>query len=189
MNSWDKKHIRQHLLAQRKSLSPSEWQHRNQALIHQLTQSSLFQKSHTVLVYFSIQQEPDLSQLFTGSFTKPKRWAFPVIEGKSLVIYPWQPGEALVPGSYNIPVPQNQTLALTPEDIDLLCIPCVGMDRRGYRLGYGGGFYDRLRSDPHWQTIPAIGLLFDFALCPHLPHDVWDIPLQGWCTELEVQVL
>jgi len=59
----------------------------------------------------------------------------------------------------------------------------VGGDQRGYRLGYGGGYYDRMLSQPAWQKISTLGILFDFALWDHLPHDPWDRPLTGFCTE------
>jgi len=70
--------------------------------------------------------------------------------------------------------------------VDLLLVPAVACDRRGYRLGYGGGFYDRLLSQPEWQQKPAIGIIFDFARLPTLPFDPWDQPLTSICTEIDL---
>lgn len=64
-----------------------------------------------------------------------------------------------------------------------MLIPAVACDRRGYRLGYGGGFYDRLLSQPDWQTIPTIGIVFHHSYLPQLPADSWDRPLQAVCTD------
>jgi 5-formyltetrahydrofolate cyclo-ligase len=59
----------------------------------------------------------------------------------------------------------------------------VACDRQGYRLGYGGGYYDRLLSSPAWSKIPTIGVVFDFAYFPQLPFDNWDKPLQAIVSE------
>jgi 5-formyltetrahydrofolate cyclo-ligase len=62
----------------------------------------------------------------------------------------------------------------------------VAIDRQGYRLGYGGGYYDRLRADPLWRKIPTIGIVFNFAYVEQLPIEPWDLPLDAVCTELGV---
>ncbi|MHC5824929.1 MAG: 5-formyltetrahydrofolate cyclo-ligase, partial [Nostoc sp.] len=61
--------------------------------------------------------------------------------------------------------------------------PSVACDYQGYRLGYGGGYYDRLLSLPQWQTKPTIGIVFDFAYLSQIPIESWDKPLQAVCTE------
>lgn len=68
-------------------------------------------------------------------------------------------------------------------DVDLILVPAVACDRHGYRLGYGGGFYDRMLSLNEWTTPPTVGIVFDFAYLPQLPIDRWDKPLQAVCTE------
>jgi len=67
--------------------------------------------------------------------------------------------------------------------VDLMLVPAVACDVRGYRLGYGGGYYDRLFSQPQWQQVPAIGIVFEYARLPSLPKDVWDRPMTGICSE------
>lgn len=87
-------------------------------------------------------------------------------------------------GHYGILEPDPALPQLLAENIDLLLVPAVAIDRGGYRLGYGGGYYDRLRADPCWRQIPTIGIVFDFAYVDSLPIDPWDLPLDAVCTEL-----
>ncbi|MEM6425630.1 MAG: 5-formyltetrahydrofolate cyclo-ligase, partial [Cyanobacteria bacterium P01_D01_bin.128] len=56
-------------------------------------------------------------------------------------------------------------------------------DVKGYRLGYGGGYYDRMLSDSRWANKPTIGIVFEYARLPALPRQPWDRPLDGICTE------
>ena len=59
----------------------------------------------------------------------------------------------------------------------------MACDRHGNRLGYGGGYYDRLLSQPQWQNIVTIGIIFDFAHVDRLETQPWDQTLNYICTE------
>jgi 5-formyltetrahydrofolate cyclo-ligase len=147
-------------------------------------------QARTILAYFSFRQEPDLIPLFTESLEdfnpRSKSWGFPRCVGESLSWHLWQPGENLVTGAYGILEPADIAKILAPSEVDVILVPAVGCDRRGYRLGYGGGFYDRMLSLPEWASKPTIGIVFDFALLTELPIDVWDKSLHGICTEKEL---
>jgi len=92
---------------------------------------------------------------------------------------PWAPGDPLAPDHCGIPAPT--TVPLLPEALALLLVPALAFDPRcGIRLGYGGGWYDRLRSDPPWRSVPALVVLPAACLLPNLPADPWDVPFPGW---------
>ena len=177
----DKKALRRSLLQARQSIAPDRWQVKSDQLCQQLRSSDLFTQAQTVLAYFSSRQEPDLSPLFVTA----KVWGFPRCVGKTLVWHTWSP-HALQPlpvGAYGIPEPHPDAPVLAPEQVDLLLVPAIACDTRGYRLGYGGGFYDRLLASPDWTTKPTIGIVFDQAYLPALPDDDWDRSLTAICTE------
>lgn len=172
--------LRRSLLRQRRSLSPTEWQAKSDRICKQLQSFSPYQEAKTILAYFSFRQEPDLSSLFTN---KDRCWGFPRCVGKSLSWHLWQPGEKLIQGKFGILEPASDAPTISASEVDLILVPAVAGDRQGYRLGYGGGFYDRLLTSPLWQHIPTIGIVFEFAYCSQLPADIWDVKLSYICTE------
>lgn len=157
-----------------------EWRHKSDRICTHLKSSPLSNQGQTILAYFSFRQEPDLSPLFKNT---KHRWGFPRCVGKSLSWHTWKPGEHLRTGAYGIFEPQPDAPILDPAVVDLILVPSVACDTRGYRLGYGGGYYDRLLSSAEWASKPTIGIVFDFACLPQLPIEHWDKPLQGVCTE------
>ncbi len=173
--------LRQKFLSQRQALTKQAWQEQSDLLCLQLEHSPQFREFPTVLGYQSCRQEPDLGYLFTHI---DKQWGLPRCVGTGLSWHRWQPLEPLVNGAYGILEPAPELPVLGPGDVDLILVPALAIDRLGYRLGYGGGYYDRLRADPHWAKIPAIGVIFDFAYSSlDLPVDPWDLKLDGVCTE------
>jgi len=179
--SQEKEALRRQLLNERQSLSPELWQEKSQQICSLLLASPWLQEAKTVLAYFSTRFEPDLSSLY-----KDSQWGFPRCVGKSLEWHLWQPGDRLETGRYGILEPQQDAPILTPEKVDLILVPCVACDIQGYRLGYGGGFYDRLLATLAWSSILTIGITFDFALLPQLPLQEWDQPLKAVCTNKEM---
>jgi 5-formyltetrahydrofolate cyclo-ligase len=122
--------------------------------------------------FWPTRGEPDLSALV-------ERWlraapgriaALPVIEGEFLRFAPWSPGVALISGPFDVQIPQTEQRI----DPQLLLIPCVGIDRMRYRLGYGGGYYDRTLPQMLPRPITA-GVGFDSARIETIdpkPHDL-----------------
>ena len=181
----DKAELRRSLLKKRQSMSVEEWREKSDRICSHLEASSLFAGAKTVLAYFSFRQEPDLSPLFTDC---RRRWGFPRCVGKSLSWHLWKPQEPLLKGDYGIFEPHADAPSIEAGEVDLILVPAVACDRRGYRLGYGGGYYDRLLSSPEWADKPSIGIVFEEAYLPHLLIDTWDKPLSGVCTEFGLKI-
>ncbi len=182
----EKVSLRRTLLKSRHSLSREAWEKRSQQIANHLLASELVQNSQTILAYFSVRNEPDLSGLFTRS---QHSWGFPRCVDKSLFWHCWQPGERLQSGKFGILEPLASGRMLMPEEVDLILIPAIALDKKGYRLGYGGGFYDRMLANPIWQGKLTIGVVFELGYVDELPIDDWDCPLDGVCTEMGLKLL
>lgn len=102
------------------------------------------------------------------------RTALPVVIAKAtpLVFRAWQPGEPLVSGIWGIQMPPETAPVVVP---DVLLVPLLAFDARGYRLGYGGGFYDRtLAGLRALKPVTAIGIGFAAQQVDSVPHDGLD---------------
>ena len=171
--------LRKKILRQRQGLSEKEWQTKSNLICDRLISLPLFTQANTIFAYFSFRQEVDLSPLFSLN----KTWAFPRCVDKSLVWHSWQPKEHLVIDKYGIKTPLETASTISVTFANLILVPTVACDRQGYRLGYGGGFYDRLLASVRGSKIYTIGITFDFALIDRLPVDSWDMKLNSICTE------
>jgi 5-formyltetrahydrofolate cyclo-ligase len=92
-------------------------------------------------LYWPFRGEYDPRDLMATLRDRGTRLALPVIvaRGQPLIFREWQPGSLMTQGVWNVPMPESGEAVLP----DLLVVPLVGFDAQEYRLGYGGGFYDR----------------------------------------------
>lgn len=109
--------------------------------------------------------------------------ALPAIHGQRLVYRPWRPGQPLEPDACAIPAPPETAGELRPSQLGLLLVPALAINPAGIRLGYGGGWYDRLRADAAWRQVPALAVLPAACCNTCLPRDPWDVPFAGWINE------
>ena len=85
--------------------------------------------------------------------------------------------------SNKIPAPLGEQ-AIRPSDISILFVPAIAIDLEGYRLGYGGGYFDRLRQKDLWISIPSFVVISNNCISKKpLPREEWDLPFNGWISE------
>ena len=101
--------------------------------------------------------------------------------GEPLMFRRWMPGEPTVPGVWDIPRPSDDAPEVEP---DVLLVPLMAFDKQGYRLGYGGGFYDRtLEKLRAKKPVVAIGVAYAAQETEAVPRDAHDQPLDYVMTE------
>ena len=85
--------------------------------------------------------------------------------------------------SNRIPSPVEEK-EINPDDISIPFVPAIAIDQQGYRLGYGGGYFDRLRKGDLWFSIPSFVVISDNCISKEpLPRGIWDVPFSGWISE------
>ena len=106
---------------------------------------------------------------------------------KELLFYPWDENP-LTKDSEGILSPNN-FFSLSYKEISMIFVPCLSVDKNLIRLGYGGGYFDKLRRDKKWRNVPCIGVLTSNCVSKiPLTRAEWDLPLSGFITEKEIFV-
>lgn len=139
-----------------------------------------------VSAFYPYQSEIDTRPLLGKLAGDGWTTCLPIVVGLGLPLQfrRWLPGAPTIPGVWNIPRPAQDAEVLEP---DVLIIPLLNFDRSGYRLGYGGGFYDRtLEKLRARKNIIAIGVGYSAQEVDHVPAGDHDQPLDYVMTEKEV---
>jgi 5-formyltetrahydrofolate cyclo-ligase len=192
--SQEKDRLRKLLVEQRMALTPQEVQKASLAITERIRALSEWKNAYCVLLYWPIKNEIDTRPLLAELWERGSIALLPRCR-------PNQPGfmdlcsctgeDDLVEGSFNIMEPAGccATSEETGEAFvpDLVLVPAVAFDAHGYRLGFGGGYYDRLLARPEMDEAVTIGLCYDFQRLDTLPTNAWDEPVQGVCTERELK--
>ena len=131
----------------------------------------------TIASYFSIGTEPDTAALNQAIVASGKTLLLPRINGQLLDWVQWDGSDSTITtnGKFSEPIGNPFT---SLEEIDLVLVPALAIDPDGYRLGQGGGYYDRalpqLRAWKH-------GVVYPFERMEHdLPREPWDVPVNSW---------
>jgi len=140
-----------------------------------------FATTDVVFTYLPMRGEVDLRPLIAAA--PHLHWAIPrVVDSplRHLVFHKYDP-EHLVPHRYGMLEPEAALPVVEPDNADLILVPGLGFTRQGFRLGYGGGYYDRLLSAP--GHAPTLGACFQAMLLDAIPLEDHDMPIDFVVTE------
>ncbi len=138
-------------------------------------------QTETVLLFYGVGREPDTARLFLPLHRMGKCLCLPrCLPGSQLEIRAFAPGDNLIRHPYGMLEPDCSAPLVSREKIGLALIPALCCDRQGYRLGQGGGFYDRFL-----PGLPAVTVCLcrDALLQDALPLAEWDRPVDIVVTE------
>ena len=146
-----------------------------------------FKNANNIACYLSFHNEVDLMHLMNHAILQ-KNFFLPFIRGKQMTFHQYKPGDDLHKNEFGILEPLDNTNTIASRDLDLVLVPLVSFDKRGHRLGRGGGYYDRAFDYLHHErpvTKPLLfGVAYDFQKTDVLidNHD-WDVTLNAVITE------
>lgn len=166
---------RERLLAERLAMPVTERRSHAAAIARHLDEALGDVAGRTVGVYWPIRAEPNLRDWMERLHARGARCALPVVvqPRAPLHFHAWQPGAAMTHGFWDIPVPAEGRHV----EPDVVVAPVVGFDAAGYRLGYGGGFYDRtlaaMAERGRKPLVVGVGFAASALETIHpLPHDI-----------------
>ncbi len=176
-----KRALRRQWLAERMALPPEFIAAASEAIRHHIEAWPSFHAAHTVLTYMAFRNEIDLAPLLKRY--PEKRWVLPrILAPGELALHLYRPG-ALQRHPYGMLEPAPECPLVDPEEIELAFIPGVAFDRYGFRLGYGGGYFDRLLPRLKGLTVGVTYARFLIDVLPHTPADgrvQWILTETGW---------
>ncbi len=174
---------RERLLKARSRLSPQRRADDTAAIVRRLGELLAHSRAQPpgVSVYWPIRGEPDLRSWMATLFTSGVRVALPVAVAwaRPLVFRAWHPRVRMARGLWNIPYPAEGEMIVP----SIVIAPLVGFDRQGYRLGYGGGFFDRTLARLSPKPL-ALGVGYSEAELPTIYPQPHDIPMDWLITPL-----
>lgn len=192
-----KQSLRQALRQGRQSLSSSERTRAAQDLARNLKHLRQFTSSQHIACYLANDGEIETAWIIESIWSMNKQCYLPVLNMPR--IHPlrfaaFNDDTALETNHFGITEPVTHPRDLVHAfNLDLILLPLVGFDRKGNRLGMGGGYYDRslrfLNRRQHWHSPVLVGLAYQQQQCDKIKVDPWDVPLDAVVTNEEIIVV
>lgn len=180
----EKVQLRQKLKGLLAQLSPQERLEKSRAICGYVLDSEPFQRASTVMLFLSLPSEVDTTALIFSAWQQGKTVVVPKVFWEQRRMVPVEI-TSLETGIEKDRMGLRNPVAGTPalfEEIDFVVTPGLGFDRQGNRLGRGAAYYDRFFSTPNVRAVKW-GVGFSEQLCPQIPHDEQDVPVDAVVTE------
>lgn len=181
-----KAQLRKRMKAERNALSEAERQTYSMQICDRLCEQSWYAKADAILVYSAIQSEADLDLFCKKAWADEKKLYFPKVFGEKMDFFCVSDASQLTSGAFHVMEPDVDTYVLetfqsTQVQVPIL-VPGVAFSRRGERIGYGKGYYDRYIGI-HSELL-SVGICFECQLLDVLPAEPQDIAMCQIVTEL-----
>ncbi|WP_338472067.1 5-formyltetrahydrofolate cyclo-ligase [Niallia sp. XMNu-256] len=179
----DKAQLRNDMIASLKALSSQEKIEIEKRLTDHLLNSSIWAEANTIGVTMSQGFEWDTRKIIETGWEQGKTIAAPKCypSDKSMIFYQINHYDQLEKVYYDLLEPKpEETVEIPKTHLDLIIVPGVLYEQKGYRIGFGGGYYDRFLADFPNKTVSLVSTL---QLKESLPTDPYDIPVQHIITE------
>ncbi|MCL2201132.1 MAG: 5-formyltetrahydrofolate cyclo-ligase [Oscillospiraceae bacterium] len=166
------------------SLTSEYIQHSNSGIFSNITSLEEFISARCIMLFYSIGREPDTLKIADAAFEAGKTVAFPFcFHGGTMEARVISSLSEMKPAILGIPAPTESKVILPPDEIDFILVPALTYDKSRYRLGYGGGYYDRYLEN---------NAAFTAGICRHrlireeVPKEPHDIAVKCLVTEEKI---
>jgi 5-formyltetrahydrofolate cyclo-ligase len=188
-NKVSKSLLRKKILALRRSQSPQAIAKKSDEIKRKLLGTAQFSEAETILFYLALADEVQTEKMVEESLKLGKRVAVPLIDSQNnqiLISQLKNPKRELEPGTLGILQPKkNSYRPLNVEELELVIVPGIAFDKKGNRLGFGKGFYDRFLKRVPDRT-KSIALAFELQLVDDIRPQPHDAPVDYIITEKKI---
>ncbi|MDC0057901.1 5-formyltetrahydrofolate cyclo-ligase [Pelagibacteraceae bacterium] len=182
-----KQNLRKILINKRDSIKKNSSKEFDAIAFDELKKYINFKEIQNIASFISIRSEISTNLLNKKIIELKKKLSFPVIErnSKELIFKRADLNNSFKLGKFNIPEPENESEEIIPQ---LFFVPCLGFDLNGYRIGYGGGFYDKTFAKLKKLNFKfnTVGFAFDNQMQSKLPRESFDYKLDFVLTEKQL---
>ena len=175
----DKQSLRQHAKNIRNNANSSKI---SALICENIRKTPEFQKAKNIMIYYPFGSEINILELLEDT---TKNWVLPKVTGDEIDVYFYEKNDILSENQWKIPEPCIDSKKTNTKVIDMVILPGLCADKKGFRVGYGLGFYDRFLRNVHPQCIKLIPVVSELFL-DEVPKDLWDEPLDIVITEKEI---
>ncbi|MFP3418391.1 MAG: 5-formyltetrahydrofolate cyclo-ligase [Bacillota bacterium] len=172
-----KKELRRQTLAKLEQMSSEEFKQNTTLLYEHLFQLTAWKQAKTIALTMSRGKEVPTRPLIDKAWEEGKTVCVPTCfpETKEMTFYEYTPQTKMTSRYFGLSEPDPETsAAVHKKAIDLVIVPGVCFDQQGYRIGYGGGYFDRFLADYHGVTL---ALCLSVQQIEHVPAETHDIPV------------
>jgi 5-formyltetrahydrofolate cyclo-ligase len=180
----DKASLRAAMRARRDAVPMEERAPASMAIEEHLLALPEVERAGTVLTFWSFGSEVATHDLVARLNDDGKQVALPFLVGGVMRAAPFAPGDELIPTPFGPMEPKVRT-EMDPGEVDVVIAPGLAFDRSGYRLGYGGGHFDRYLAAVR-QDATAVGIAYAFQVIEAVPHGPGDRPVHVVVTEAQI---
>lgn len=159
-----KKELRKKAKEIRRSLDMQEL---SDKIVKNIKENEVYQKACHVMFFYPLKHEVNL----LGLLDDDKEFYLPKVQGEELLVCPYKQGDELVVAEFDTQEPL--TAPINPDILDVIFVPALMIDKNNYRLGYGGGFYDKFLSK-HARNSTKIVAIPSTLIVDMLPFEAFD---------------
>lgn len=171
-----KKELRALMRTLLKGLGRERFQEAEILLLEEIKKWQGWNEIQNILAYFSISGEINLENLIKLAVREGKKIFFPVIRSKDKMEFlSWNPGGKLVENRYGISEPQKGINWAASAGRSLVLVPALAYSKDYYRLGRGGGYYDKFFHSIQGKEVKFFGICFREQILETIPKSKWDI--------------
>lgn len=170
----DKKELRKQIRAQKRAMTAEMIEQASQSLARQFYATAYYQNAETIYGYLPYNQEVRTVPILEQALRDGKKVAVPKVYGDTMRFIYLDDLTQVAPGEMGIPEPVADA-PVARDERALVLMPGLAFDKKGNRMGYGGGYYDKFLAEE--PDHPTVALCYGFQMVEHIPTEDYDIPV------------